>query len=239
MRIAICDDETIFAEKLKNNLQKEFAKHGTKCFFTIVNSGDMLLSICQREKIDAVFLDIAMPEIDGLETAKRLREIRKDIMIVFVSSKESTVFSAYEYSPIWFIPKSQMQLLERAVEKIVNKMKTLEKEASFTQIKIENKIVEIDIRDIKYFKSDGHYINYVDRNGNKSCSFRCRMREIELQLNTVWFVKTHNRFLVNLRSVRSIEGNELILFDGEHIPISRSQTNEVKEKFQDYLRSIR
>ena len=159
MRIAICDDEPVFAENLKNDLLREFARHGKSCVFTVVNSGAELLSLCMKEKIDAVFLDIAMPDLNGFDTAKKLREMRKNIMIVFVSSKETTVFSAYEYSPIWFIPKSQMYLLKRAVDKILSKTDAAEDEMSFMQIKMENKIIEIDIRRIKYFKSDGHYIS--------------------------------------------------------------------------------
>ena len=239
MRIAICDDEAVFAEKLKSSLEHEFEEHGIQCVFIVTDSGEKLLSLCEKEKINVVFLDIAMPDLDGFDTAGKLRELRKDIMIVFVSSKETTVFSSYEYNPVWFVPKSQLRLLKRAVDKIVEKINYSEKESSFTQIKMENKFIEIDVREIKYFKSDGHYIVYVYKSGRQSESFRCRINEVERQLSSMWFVKTHNRFLVNLRSARSIESGRLILNDGERIPISRSQMSTVKEKFQDYFRSIR
>ncbi len=239
MNIAICDDEPVFIERLKLLLKKEFEKHG-ECYSVITaNRGDKLLSACSKEKTDAVFLDIDMPGLDGFETAERLRKISENIMIVFVSSKENTVFRAYEYDPVWFVPKTQIGLLERAVDKIVKKARNMNEEAKFTQIRLGNEAVEIDVRKIKYFKTDGHYINYYDRDGQKSSSFRCKLDEAETQLSALWFVKTHKSYLVNLRNTRSISDKDIVLYDNEKIPISRAQMGIVREKFQDYLRSMR
>lgn len=239
MRVAICDDEPIFVSELKEMLEQEFRRHGEKCEIVTSNRGEKLLEACMREKIDAVFLDIAMPGFDGFYTAAQLRKIREDIMIVFVSSKETTVFDTYEYNPIWFVPKKQMNLLKRAVDKIIDKSRKNNEQMSFQQVEMGNEVVEIDIRTIRYFKTDGHYINYYQKDGKKSKSFRCQLSDIEVQLEALWFVKTHNRYLVNLRAARCIEKNDIILHNEEVIPISRSQMNIVKEKFQDYYRSIR
>ncbi len=107
MRIAICDDEKVFAENILRKLKFEFGKRSQECSFVTVNRGEELLDICSKEKIDVVFLDIMMPVFDGFNIAERLRQTKKDIMIVFVSNKENTVFSSYKYNPIWFIPKNQ------------------------------------------------------------------------------------------------------------------------------------
>ena len=92
---------------------------------------------------------------------------------------------------------------------------------------------------IKYFKTEGHYINYFCNDGYKSESFRCPKCEVEMQLEGLWFVRTHNRYLVNIRQIHSISNNTVILSNKEEIPISRAQLDIVKDKFQDYLRSIR
>lgn len=60
-----------------------------------------------------------------------------------------------------------------------------------------------------------------------------------MQLEGLWFVKTHNRYLVNIRQIHSISNNAVTLSDREKIPISRAQLDVVRDKFQDYLRSIR
>lgn len=160
-------------------------------------------------------------------------------MIVFVSNKENTVFSSYKYNPIWFIPKNQMQFVEPVVDKIINRMKENEESNSLIQIKMGSRVIEVDIRKIKYFKTEGHYINYFCNDGYKSESFRCPKCEVEMQLEGLWFVRTHNRYLVNIRQIHSISNNTVILSNKEEIPISRAQLDIVKDKFQDYLRSIR
>ena len=239
MRIAICDDEAIFSEKLKEILQAEFKDHNIDCKLITVQNGKTLLQLCQKKRIDAVFLDIMMPEIDGYKTAEKLRTIRKQTKIVFVSNKDSDFCRSYQYSPIWFVPKTQMEWITWAVKKLIEKYKEYENDESYINLTMENKNIEVDIRDIKYFKTDGHYIRYKYSNGTESSSYRCKLSDIEHQLKKYWFVKTHNRYLANLRMVRNVSEKELIFNDGDSIPISRNQKNEVKDNFQDYLRSIR
>ena len=221
------------------NQEKKYNLKSKEDYIKYVNYELDILSKILEEKIDVVFLDIMMPGFDGFNIAERLRQTKKDIMIVFVSNKENTVFSSYKYNPIWFIPKNQMQFVEPVVDKIINRMKENEEDLSLVQIKMGSRVVELDIRKIKYFKTEGHYINYFCNDGYKSESFRCPKCEVEMQLEGLWFVKTHNRYLVNIRQIHSISNNAVTLSDREKIPISRAQLDIVKDKFQDYLRSIR
>ena len=239
MRIAICDDEPVFSEKLQNILQQEFGNHHIECEFVIVLNGEELISLCQNRRIDVVFLDIMMPGIDGYATAERLRRIHKEIMIVFISSNKAEFCKSFEYSPIWFVPKDQMTWIKWAVRKIIEKYKEYDDSQSYVKLKIGNIEIELDVRNIKYFKTEGHYVRYKCCDGTESISYRCKLSDVESQLNAYWFVKTHNRYLVNLRVVRSISEKTLQCYDGEEISISRNHKNEVQDKFQDYLRSIR
>lgn len=239
MRIIICDDEVIFSKKLKETLRCQFNSYNVNCEINIVNDGNSLLQLCKSRKMDVVFLDIMMPGIDGYQTAEKLRAIRKDIMIVFISNNDSAFCRSYQYNPVWFVPKTQMQWITWAVKKIIEKYRECENEASCVTLKIENKNVEFDLQNIKYFKTDGHYIRYKCSDETESLSYRCKLSDIEEQLKMDWFVKVHNRYLVNLRAVRNISEKELLLNDGEIIPVSRNRKSEVKDKFQDYLRSVR
>lgn len=239
VRIAICDDESVFSEGLQRRLKQEFGSYDIECDFYIVLNGKELISLCQNRRIDVVFLDIMMPGIDGYATAERIRKIHKNIMIVFISNNNSEFCKSYEYNPIWFIPKDQMTWLKWAVHKIVEKYKEYDDIQSYVSIKMNNNEIELDMRNVKYFKTEGHYIRYKTCDGKESESYRCKLLDVESQLRGHWFVKTHNRYLVNLRMVRSISEKALQCHDGEEIPISRNQKSEVQDKFQDYLRSVR
>lgn len=239
MNIAICDDEPIFSQKLREVLKNKLLKNGEECNIFMVNSGSELIQLCFDEKIDAVFLDIIMPQMDGFQTAEKLKQIHKNIMIVFISGKNTFVYQSFNYNPVWFIPKDDLQWVEFSINKLITKYKEEENEYLFAVLNLGKEELEIDMSKIKYFFSEGHYVNYIDLDGNKSVSYRCKLSEIETQLEKLWFVKTHNRYLVNLRMVSSISNRDVVLFDKEKIPISKAQKKEVGIKFQNYLRSIR
>ena len=237
MRIVICDDEPEFAGDLKDMLQTEFAKYDVVCDFTVALSGEELLRICSIEKIDVVFLDLVMPDLDGYEAARRLRALMKNVMIIFVSNDTSAFCRTFLYDPVWFIPKADMEWISLAVEKVVKRYKEMKNTTAV--LKDGGRDVSLELSDIKYFKTEGHYIRYANSDGTMSESRRLRMSDLEEQLRGHWFARSHSRYLVNLRSVQEIAEDRLILKGGDTVPVSRNRKSEVKDKFQDYLRSVR
>ena len=239
IKIAICDDEKEFAGTLLNNISHEFKKYESACEICTCSNGYDLIDICKNQSIDAVFLDIAMPEINGFSVAKRLSEIRKDIILVFVSSNEQLVFQSYEYRPFWFIPKNQLELLEIVAGKIIDKIKARELENRIILISLEKRVAEIDLKKVFYIKNDDHYVRFVYDDKRESESYRCKLDEIEKQIGKFGFIRSHRRFLVNCRAIKVIEKTNCILHNDEEIPISRSKMGDVKDKFMDYMRSMR
>lgn len=238
--IAICDDEQIFISKISEYIISATNNQGIKCRIHNCQRGTELIKLCEEKNIDAVFLDIAMPGINGFETAEQLLKIRSNLILIFVSSKETMVFSSYEYKPFWFVPKSQISMMEIVVNKLIQKIESETKEYPIIAINVEdNRVVEIDIREIAYFKTDDHYIRIVMKSGKKSDSYRYKLDAIEKQLEDKWFVRVHSRYLVNCRMISLIERNSCILVNKEQIPISRTNMASVKEIFQKYLRSRR
>lgn len=240
MRIAICDDERIYIDTISFYLNKISSKNNKKCDIITCQRGEALIDLCGKEKIDAVFLDISMPGINGFETAEQLLKIRKNLIIVFVSSKESMVFSSYEYKPFWFVPKSQIAMLEIVINKLFEKLDAESTENTLVTINVENnKVIEINLKELAYFKTDDHYIQLAMKDKTYSISYRNKIDNIEEQLSKYWFVRIHNRYLVNCRLISGIENNLCKLINGEEIPISRAKMQQTKEVFQNYLRSIR
>ena len=119
MRIAICDDEKIFAQELCQHVKSALKDYKKDYVIQLFTNGDDLIFECQKSKFDVVFLDIAMPMVNGFEVAAKLNQTSSNIILVFVSNKETFVFSSYEYKPFWFISKSRLSLLSNAMVKIV------------------------------------------------------------------------------------------------------------------------
>ena len=241
MRIAICDDEQIFIDRIYERIIALSKSKNLESNIQTFNNGSQLIETCKKEKFDAVFLDIAMPENDGFDTAKELVKICPDINLVFVSSQESLVFSSYEYSPLWFVPKSQLQLLETAINKIIRKIEAKKAANISPSIKMEkNTVIKLDLKNTAYIKSTAHYLNiyYIDTK-DASQSYRNSLDKIEEQLKDCYFVRCHNRYLVNCRNISSIQSNFCILHNEERVPISRNKMAATKSCFQTYLRSMK
>lgn len=239
MNIAICDDEQIFIDKICSNISLIASKNNKKCNFITCTRGDELINICKKQKIDAIFLDIEMPGLNGFETAGELLKTSKNLILVFVSNKESMVFSSYEYRPFWFIPKTQLKLLNTVVDKIIKKIEKNNSENNFTTLNVGNKVIEICLKEVFYFKNEDHYIRYFLKDNSISESYRCKLETIEKQLEKKNFIRIHNRYLINVRAISFIENSTCVLLNGNKLPISRANVSKTKEIFQCYMRSIR
>ncbi len=240
MKIAICDDEQVFIEKISTYIEEQSKLHNKQCDILRCHRGDKLIDLCQKEKVDAVFLDISMPGLNGFETAEKILGVWKNIVIVFVSSKEKMVYSSYEYKPFWFVPKSQISMLKIVIKKLFDKIECEENDIQYVNVNVENnRVIEIDVKNALYFKTSDHYIRIVNKENETSKSYRNKLDNIEEQLSKHWFTRVHSRYLINCRMISTIEKTFCTLISGEKIPISRSKMAHTKEIFQNYLRSIR
>ncbi len=239
MKIAICDDEKIYIDTISSYLNKISKKHNKECDIFTCNRGDMLIEMCGKQIFDAVFLDVSMQGTNGFETAERLLKIRNNMPVIFVSNEEALVFSSYEYKPFWFVPKSQIAMLETVTDKLFEKLDADLSENTEVAINIENnKVIEINLKEVSYFKTDDHYIKFIYKDKSASKSYRNKMDNIELQLAKYYFARIHSRYLVNCRVISELGKNSCKLINGEELPVSRARMSYTKETFQNYLRSI-
>lgn len=239
MKIAICDDDKIFRESIAISIERLFAERNIQCSAHAFESGEKLLAGYRDKRFDAIFLDIEMPLMDGYETARKLMEINHDVNIIFISNKEAMVYSSYEYSPLWFVPKAQMHYLPEAINKIIAKIENQKIEETCISFGVEkNKLAVIDIKNTLYIKSESHYIRIYHENGAVSESYRNTLDFMEKKLSDYGFIRCHERCLVNYRKIYTIKAANCILFNGEKIPISRSRREKTKEYYQSYIRSM-
>ena len=117
MNIAICDDEVRGRERILTLLEKEFSQTQTKEF----DSGMKLID-CVKEgyRPDIVLLDIAMEGMDGMETARRLKELT-DSILIFVTGVKEQVFDAFDVGAFHYLMKPVDQdkmtdVLKRAMQ---------------------------------------------------------------------------------------------------------------------------
>lgn len=227
MNIAICDDEKIFRKCLRELLVKDNFAGGADIRVEEFESGEALLNACEKgtTRYDILFLDIRMPGLDGLETARALRQKGEKCLIVFLSSLAEYARKGYEVRAFRYLLKEEAERELGKVMEACRKELGEERWFSFAQ---GHETYRISLEDILYFESKKRLI--LLHTETESYSFYQKLDEVEGKLEGGRFLRCHRSYLVQERYVRSWKGNSLWLTDGTELPISRGYEKEVNRR---------
>jgi len=232
MRIAICDDSKENLALLEDVVDGlKLRETEVECF----ENGESLLRYISDSKenfYQIYLLDIEMPGINGLETAKQIREIDKRAIIIFVTAYSDYVFSSFEVQPFRFINKPvDREKLENVIHAAVNYIYTSKR---YIFISVDKAKIQLCCEDIMYFEGDKRKVNvYLPK---ETYSFYSKMSDIEKMVDNSWFVRIHVSFIVNMDYVKAIYTDEIVLNNGIHLPVSRKYQRSVKLEHMRYLK---
>lgn len=227
MNIAICDDEEIFRTYLRELLVRNSFAGGIDIQVEEYAGGEALLGADREKKFrpDIIFLDIRMPGLDGMETARVLRRRGTKCLIVFLTSLSEYAREGYEVRAFRYLLKEEAEReLGRVMEECRRELGE-ENWFSFTQ---GHRVYRIPIEDILYFESKKRLV--LVHTTKESYSFYRKLDMLEGELQGGGFLRCHRSYLVQERYVRSWKGNSLQLKDGTEVPISRSCEKEVNRR---------
>lgn len=233
MKIAIVDDEIREQEIIAKYIGEwAEAKKELVEFFYFDSSEGFLFSWEDVKDYELLVLDIEMGKISGLELAKKIRLEDKRIFIIFVTGYDEYMQYGYDVSALQYLIKPvNKERLFHALNKLSEKEETVKS----LILNSENGVKRIQINNVLYVEAAGHgSIMYtVDEVIRLKESFG----DIEKQVHPLGeVVKCHRAYLVNLRFVSAIQNSNLILDNGENLPISRSQMKNVQREFLRYYR---
>lgn len=228
MRVAICDDERPQRELLGSYVEKWAQEHQEKlCVQCFASAEEFLFTWEEDRGFDLLMLDVEMGGMNGMELARRLRQQGADIPILFITGYEQYISMGYEVSALHYLLKPvREEKLREQLERIRDRKKTVEKLWFQTA---EGSIV-VPVEDIWYIEADRH--NCVLHMGEQkqvikhAISYVVKLLEHRREL-----VACHRSLLVNLQHASMIVKNELVLDNGERLPISRSMTGSVNQAF--------
>ena len=175
-----------------------------------------------------------MPLINGIETAKKINELKKDEefpIFVFVTNKDNLVFTALKQFPYSFIPKSD---LADGIEKCIVTVNRKIKEKSIRYpVKVGRSTLFLDPDQIIYIEKEKNYVVFNTK--NNQYRERSNIDEKLNDLRSYGFIRTHIGYIVNLKYISKVESNGVILNNGSVIPVSKSYKQSVKELFFDWM----
>ena len=234
INIAIVDDDEGELHYIEKTVTHAFQKLNITYTVQTFQSARAMLQHQKTQPFDAVFLDIDMPDVNGMDAAEELDRLEHGTEIVFVTNHDELVYKAYHFKAIGFIRKKHMDSeMDEIIEVLISILSRKRKHLTFQDA---GKIIRIRLDDIIFIHSDDHYAEVFTVH-NKEV-IRESLNTIESSYGSFGLIRIHMRYLVNYKYIYSIEKKTITLQDRQQLPLSRSRSGTVKELFQMYARRI-
>lgn len=242
----IIEDELPAADELKYIL----SKYEVLEIMGIANDGESGYELIKNTRPKAVFMDINIPMINGMQLAHKVKEIGNDIIIIFVTAYEQHALSAFEVEALDYIlkPYDEKRIdttISRLIQKnktasiempekmldIINKIYNEEKNIKKIPCEQNGKIILLNVDEIYYcfIEDDQVFVKTKDKKYYTSYT----LSEIEEKTN---YFKTHRSYIVNLDHVKELyswfNGSYKIIIDdveNSEIPVSRNNVRRLKD----------
>ena len=233
MRICLVDDESTQLDYLKVIIEKWANKNNTDVKLDFYHSAEeMLFESNQSYPFDMIVLDIQMGKMNGIELAKKIREIDRNIVIAFISGIADYVYEGYEVQAIRYILKP---VKDDEVYKLLDYvLKHITKEKNYLVISISGENIKVNYDDILYFESMGHYI--IVHLEKEEFEYKYNISDLCHDLAESEFIRTHRSYVVNIKYLEKITKKECLLTNNITVPLSRNSYKSVNMKFINYYK---
>jgi DNA-binding LytR/AlgR family response regulator len=236
VRVLAVDDELPALEDLVRMLEASPAVEQVE---SAASAEEALVALAGGTAVDAVFLDVRMPGLDGLELARVLRRFEHPPAVVFVSAFDDAAVDAFELAAVDYLRKPvSRQRLDEAIERASRRAPAAE------TAHLEDETLAVDVlrgggtrllarSSVLYLQAHGDYVRVASTEGR--FLVRARLSDLEERWAAHGFVRVHRGFVVNLR--RAVEVRPrlngtavLVMADGDEVPIARRQVGELRRK---------
>ena len=234
LNIAICDDEISVLGIVSGSIVSAFARHKIQATVDTFGRVKELDAKMKEKNYDLLFLDIDMPQMDGITYSRRLRASNIHTDVIFISSREDKVFDALRTNPSGFIRKSKF--LEDVAAVVDNWVKTRPAEKSpALVVKSEDGTVNVKLENILYIEGSGKNQELHLTDSKTPLVLHRSMQELEEALDSQGFLRIHKGYLVNYKFIRRLNDTDALLTNGESIPLSRRRVQEIRAKYLELM----
>ena len=230
IRIAVVEDDEDYIAVIKKYIVRYMKEKGDTISVDVFQDGNQIVFDYQPV-YDIILMDIEMPKMDGISAAEKIRELDKDVIIIFITNMAQYALKGYQVRARSYILKpvnyySLALELQEAIAMISRKVDDT------ILLKDDDVLKKISVNDIYYLESQQHYIIVHTKTGN--IRIRESMKNMERRLEKSYFQRCNVSYLVNLAHVSSID-RDIVVVGGERIPMSRQKSKSFVSALTDYI----
>ncbi|MGM9569832.1 MAG: LytR/AlgR family response regulator transcription factor [Phascolarctobacterium sp.] len=231
LRFLLCDDDKGQLTLLQQYTQQWAAGYGLEVDLITFNSGTALLAQYAPRPEDIAILDIIMPDMDGLELARKLRAANSDFSLIFLTSSQDFALAAYEVHPYGYLLKpadyaSFSKLLDSLYQKL----------CQYIVVKSGNELCSVSLDELAWVEAVNRQVVFNLANGKK-LEVRDTFNNIQLKLSLYpCFFKPHRSYIVNFKYVERFNTKEITMRGCKLcIPLARGLDKEFKDKYFSFM----
>ena len=230
MNIAICDDERIISEQIKKLIEKRIPDACIEAY----GQGENLLEA--KKHFDMIFLDIQMDGINGIDTAKAIREKNGETVIIFITGIKEYVFDAFDVAAFHYLLKPVeeekfFRVLERAIEEVGKHRKQTQEPLL---IRTRTRSITLMRNDILYVESHGKKVEIHTK--EKNVEIYAAMNKLEEQLGED-FYRCHRGYLVNMAYIAEYGSDSITLNNGGTVYLAKEKYGEFVKTYMRFVRN--
>ena len=228
--VAIVDDDYAFAGELIHQIKEWASRNDCRISFDYMKSAfEFIEKLDELSKWSALFLDVEMPELNGIDLARRIRYTNTDIPIAFISAFPLFSTDGYEVTACRFIVKNRPEFktkLNECMQYVLSQI--LESGPTTFYIQTPNLVTSVLYRDILFFEAQLH--NIVVRTATDRFQYRKNISVLAHELPK-YFVQTSRSYIVNMKHVKSLHTDSVELDNGQFIQLTKTYKVEVMKSF--------
>lgn len=233
IHIAVCDDEMHMSNHIRALISDFFRRKNVEMEILQFSCGEELLKY--DRPIDILFLDIQMRDMDGMETARKLRERKFRGFLIFITVLKEMVFQSFEVQAYDYLVKPiEEKHFDKTMERLLVSMQNASEENLLIQKGYESRMISLE--EIVFCEIIDRKI-YLHLTSSEVVDYYERLENLETKLGGRFF-RCHRSYLINLKYLKSYKNGTAYLEGGKEIPVSRLRGKEFSSVILQYMKNM-
>jgi DNA-binding LytR/AlgR family response regulator len=233
LRIAVCDDDMQELSQISGLLNQYQTENEPAFKYDVFSNAMDLLDAMKRNVYHILLLDVLMPGINGIETAREIRGFDGEVKIIFLTSSAEFAVESYKVSAFYYMLKpGTQQKLFPILDRIISEAQRgqdllyIKTSSGFTRIPFGRiEFLEVFSKKLLFHLADGTVKEIYGSLSDFEDKLLCREE----------FIKVHRSYIVNMDAILSLDPKSLTTCARREVPVSRLLYGQVKEAYMQHL----